>query len=592
MTRALMNLMLFCLAMPTMNLAGQQSSPDSLAHWLKQGEIHFEEGDFANARIYFIKAQQIVPEQSPEQVDIYNNLGNIAGYLGQPEEAIHNYQEALKRIEFTNDPIAHESSIKKNIAATYSDLKDFTKAFKYLQEAEKLARRSGKGDLIADCLNNKGILYEQTDSIAQALAVYSEAKDYYRSVNDIERLALVNVNIGVVAKTLGQNQEAILAYDSALYYAKKIPNAFYEAVILNNQGNLLSELGQHQKAIDNTQKALSIARNLQQMNLVQNCLESLSSQYASAGNYPRAYEFHIAFNALKDSLINEERIQALSEMETKYEVEKKNVQLVKLETENLLIEKEKTRLILYLILLAGIIVTITAFIFIRQRIAKLENNKKALELIAQTERQERERIAKDMHDELGSGISRITWITASAIKHSDPLKIENSFYQIEEISVELAQNMRSLIWLLNTNQTEWTTFVSIIREMTYRMSEEKNHTIHIADDEKNNGSILKSMAARDLMLIIKESVHNAIKYADAQEINIRFAQVDQDLELIVSDNGKGFDLDKIEPGQGLQNIRKRIEQLQGRIQIDGNPSKGAVLKIGLSVESIFERSAT
>lgn len=574
------------------NIAAQNNSTDSLTSWLREGEILFDEGEFEKARLQFLKAQKIAPDQSPEMADIYNNLGNISGYLGQPEDAIKNYQEALKRVQFTKDPVAHESSIKKNIAATYSDLKDFTNALKYLLEAEVLARKSGKGDLIADCLNNKGILYEQTDSVSKAMDVYSEAREYYRSVNDVERLALVNINIGVVAKKLEKKDEAVLAYDSALFYTRKIPNAFYEAVILNNQGNLFSEMGRHDEAIAGTQKALRIARELNQMNLVQECLESLSAQYAASGNYARAYELHIEFNALKDSLINDERIKALSEMETKYEVEKKNVQLVKLETENLLIEKEKTRLLLYVFMLVGIIVTITAVILIRQRIAKLERKRKELELVAQTERQERERIAKDMHDELGSGISSITWITASAINPGPEVNPANLFNQIEEISIELAHNMRSLIWLLNANRTDWTTFVSMIREMTSKMTEEKDLLVRVQDETHHEGNIMKSLPARDLMLIIKESVHNAVKYSEARSIAVLFTQAGNNLELNITDNGKGFDLKNIKPGQGLNNIRKRVENLKGHVLIEGNPGVGASIKIAIEEDTIFEKSTT
>jgi signal transduction histidine kinase len=564
-----------------------KAQSDSISYWVESGIKLFEEGDFESSREIFQKARIKAKENSEFLVEISNNLGNIAGYQGKPEEAIAHYQDALKNVRYAKDPLASESAIRKNIAATYSDLKDFSNSFKYLLEAEELARQGNRADLIADCLNNKGILYEQTDSIPQALQVYEEARRYYRSVNDIERLALVNVNIGVVAKNLSKLDEALMAYDSALYFASQIPNAFYESVILNNRGNVLSKLGRNGEAIETTKKALDIARMLGQMNLVQDCLESLADQYAAGGNYQMAFLHQQEFNALKDSLINAERISALSEMETKYEVEKKELRLTKLQAENLLIEKEKTRMGIYASVLVIILILIVVVAFIRQQILKLKQHKKELQIIAQTEKQERERIAKDMHDELGSGISRITWITAAAQKHVLNEGTMDSFNHIEQISVQLAHGMRSLIWLLNTGSTEWEKFVAMIRELTGQQTEEKNIAVHITGVESAKGKTLKPHAARDLMLLIKETVHNSVKYSGATTIGIHFYQQDNHFSIAISDNGIGFDVNAVHTGNGLTNIQVRARNLKGNSQIISSPGQGTKIRVELLAEEIF-----
>lgn len=565
----------------------QAQQADSVKHWMDEGERLFNEGQFENAKITFEKASKAVNENSNEYVECLNNLGNVAGYQGQPEEAIRYYQLALKKVQYSKDSIASKSSILKNIGATHSDLKDFTTAMKYLSEAEMLARKSGKSELIADCLNNKGIIYEQTDSIQRALEVYEEARDFYRSVNDIERLALVHVNIGVVAKNLERWDDAVNAYDSALYYARAIPNTFYESVILNNQGNLLSKLGRHQQAIANTIEALRLARELGQLNLVQDCLESLADQYAASGDHRKAYTYHKEFSALKDSLINDERISALSEMETKYEVEKKELQLAKLETENLLSEKANTRLGIWIAVLIVALIIIVITVILRQRINKLEQKRKALELVALTEKQERERIAKDMHDELGSGISRITWITAAAQRDPDHAIKTNSFEQIEGISEQLAQGMKSLIWLLNTGDTSWEMFIAKIRELTSQVTESQDISVGISGTDVIKGRILKQNAARDIMLLIKEATHNAVKYARAKNLHIQFYATAQGMTIHIEDNGIGFDMSSITRGHGLTNMMKRAKELQGDLSIESKPGHGTKIILNLDQQHIF-----
>jgi signal transduction histidine kinase len=563
------------------------SQDDSLQYWLKDGAILFDQGKFEASKTQFEKAKKIAPAQSAMQLEINNNLGNIAGYLGQPEVAIGHYQEALQHVQYSKDPISSESSIKKNIAATYSDLKDFPNSFRYLREAENLARSAGEPDLIADCLNNKGILYEQTDSIQKALQAYEEARSYYRSVQDFERLAMVNVNIGVVAKNLNKLDEALLAYDSALFFTRQIPNAFYESVILNNRGNVLSLLERHAEAISDTEKALAIARELGQMNLVQECLESLAHQHAAAGNYLKGFELHKEFSALKDSLINDERIATLSEMETKYDVKKKEIQLLQLQSDNLLIEKQKTRMGIYISILAILIGILIVGVIIRQRIQKLEQHKKELQLVTLTEKNERERIAKDMHDELGSGISRITWITAAAQRQSQKEEFQDSFQKIEHISVQLAQGMRSLIWLLNTGATGWDKFISLIRELTGQLTEESNLQVEIKGTEIFSNKVLKANAARDLMLLIKEAVHNAVKHASAKVITIEFTDRDGALSLTISDDGKGFGNSENPSGNGLKNMQVRAEQMNGTAKIESAVGKGTSVYVELPGSEIF-----
>ena len=570
-----------------LSFALNAQSSDSLKIWMEEGERLFNEGQFESSKQFFTKASKAASQNSNDYVECLNNLGNVAGYLGQPEEAIQYYQEALKKVQYSKDSIASKSSILKNIGATHSDLKDFTTALKYLSEAEILARKSGRSALIADCLNNKGIIYEQTDSILRALEVYEEARDFYRSVNDIERLALVHVNIGVVAKNLERWNEAVAAYDSALYYARAIPNTFYESVILNNQGNLFSKLGRHQEAVQNTTQALKLARELGQLNLVQDCLESLADQFAASGDHRKAYEYHLEFGALKDSLINDERISALSEMETKYEVEKKELQLARLETEKLLSEKSKTRMFIFIIVLIVVMIIIVIAVFIKQRINKLEQKRQSLELIAKTEKQERERIAKDMHDELGSGISRITWITAAAQRQHPETQVSTSFHQIENISEQLAQGMRSLIWLLNTGDTTWENFVAKIRELTSQVTEEHEINVNIEGATSANGITLKQHAARDLMLLIKEATHNAVKYSGAQTLKIQFILEKDTLTIRIADNGKGFDLSSIRKGHGLTNMMKRSRDLQGNLEIESKPGHGTTLQMTMPKNFIF-----
>lgn len=566
-----------------------QETVDSVDFFSEKGLQFYHEGNFTDAERQFLLASEYAfLHQSPKHVEILNNLGNIAGYVGQAEKAIAYYQEALRKVHLSKNPREIEAKILKNIGATYSDLEDFTNAMNYLQRAELLARELNNEDLIADCLNNRGIIYEQTDRMSLALEVYAQAMEIYRKSQDPDRLALVFINIGVVSKALGQFENAKSAYDSALFYSRQLGNEYYIAAALNNQGNVFAALHNFPEAIRITQEALEISRRIGHTDVEQNCLSSLAEQYHAMGMDEKAYLFQQRYSAFHDSLINVSRVSALTEMETKYEVEKKELQLDHLSIENKLKEEENRQNKLFIALLAISILMLVTGIIVWIRITKLQHKKKQLELIALTEKSERERIAKDMHDELGTGISRITWITAMAEKNVHDVVLKKQINAIENISGQLATGMKSLIWLLNSGNCTWSVLSGRIREMCAIQAEDHQFTLHFNADQIPADLVVKQYAARDLFLLCKEAMNNTSKYASATKVELLFSLDRDHFHLRLQDNGLGFDKNSVTRGHGLNNIDKRVHDLHGQCTIESSPGNGCIITLSLPRQSVFQ----
>lgn len=568
--------------------AHAQTEPDSLKIYSDKGLESYNTGNYVEAENQFLLAADFaLRHKSPEYVEILNNLGNIAGYVGQAEKAISYYQDALRQIHLSKKPREFEAKILKNIGATYSDLEDFKNAMSYLRRAEEIANELHDEDLIADCLNNRGIIYEQTDSMSLALDVYAQALSIYRKSNDPDRLALVFINIGVVSKSLLQLENAKAAYDSALHYSRLIGNEYYISATLNNLGNVLVALHDYKSAIQLTQEALHISQRIGHTDVEQNCLSSLAEQYHAMGMNDKAYLYQQRYSAFHDSLINVSRVNALTEMETKYEVEKKELQLSTLSLENELKEKENRQNKLYMVLLAIGFVVLSASGLVWLRFNKLRQKKKELELVAFTEKSERERIAKDMHDELGTGISRITWITAMAEKNIQDENLKKQIGSIENISGQLATGMKSLIWLLNSGNCEWQVLSGRIRELAALQAEDHDFKIIFNDISIPRQKIVQQYASRDIFLLCKEAMNNISKYANASTVKLIFELSHDKFFMQILDDGIGFDPKTITRGHGLNNLQKRAQDMKGNVVIESSPGNGCKISAMLSPEAVF-----
>lgn len=565
-----------------------QSDNDSITFYEQKGQEAYEKGNYEEAEKFYLRIAETARKNNfPKYLEVLNNLGNIVAYAGKSEAAIGYYQEALRNIDKSNNPIEFEAKIMKNIGATYSDLKDFKNASSYLNKAEIIARKTNNNELIADCLNNRGIIYEQIDSIPKALEMYSQARMFYQRIGNPERLALVYINIGVISKNLEQWELAKNSCDSALYYSRIIGNEFYISATLNNMGNVLSGMKRYDEAIKVTTEALEISRKIGQPDLEQNCLSSLSDQYHAKGDDKNAYLWQKEFIALHDSIINIERVDALTEMETRFDVEKKELELDRLSADNKLIEAENKRARLYQFILAiGLLVVIAGAMAIA-RIRNLRHKRKELELVAMTEKQERERIAKDMHDELGSGISRITWITASVAQNVNDEKQKSQIASIENIADQLSNGMKSLIWLLNSGNVQWSVLSGRIREMAAQLSEEFDFKLSFNQNGLNENPVVKQNAARDLFLLCKEVLNNSVKYSSAKNIELLFTNTNNRFTAFLSDDGEGFDANKIERGHGLNNIQRRAADLGGSAELKSSPKSGTKWQIDIPIENIL-----
>lgn len=193
----------------------------------------------------------------------------------------------------------------------------------------------------------------------------------------------------------------------------------------------------------------------------------------------------------------------------------------------------------------------------------------------------RARIAADLHDEIGSHLGGIALSAQLASRRVDDLeKAREHLEEIERTARETNDAMRDIVWLLKPGSTTLDELIARLRETAGSLLREVDLQF---ESEGITPRIVGIDFTRNVYLLGKESLTNIAKHARARNVRIRVRAANGRLCLTVHDDGDGFDLDKVRPGNGLENMRHRASLLGGTLQIVSAPRSGTTLSLDASI---------
>lgn len=192
----------------------------------------------------------------------------------------------------------------------------------------------------------------------------------------------------------------------------------------------------------------------------------------------------------------------------------------------------------------------------------------------------RERIAQDLHDEIGSSLGSIALIAQDIL--ADDKHAREDLSEIKSIADETVDAMRDITRLMQSERYGADDLPTLLRETADRMLRGLQH--HIRIDHHAQTRLLAVDRQRDLILMFKEALHNIMRHAAATEVNISLTPDRDSVVLSVKDNGKGFDPAATTVGMGLTNLRRRAEKHQGRADIISTP-QGTTLSLTLPLHA-------
>lgn len=238
---------------------------------------------------------------------------------------------------------------------------------------------------------------------------------------------------------------------------------------------------------------------------------------------------------------------------------------------------------LCVIALLGIgLVSTRLYIRNRLRVKNLQLREQHLQIEKQEAlTQERNRIAGEMHDDLGGGLTSIRMLSSRVQKKINNPEIQTQVDKIAQYSQELVQKMGEIIWAMNSNFDTLDNLIAYIRSYAVRYLDENNIRCIVQRPDEVPDINISGERRRNLYLAVKESLHNIVKHAEAERVNMHFI-LNGELEVRVQDNGKGIDPEQINQfGNGLYNMRKRLESIGGSMEIQSHEGTLLIFSIPL-----------
>lgn len=421
----------------------------------------------------------------------------------------------------------------------------------------------------------------------------------------------IQVNFGYYLKKghinfrMEKYREAFDDYRQAYGYALKGGHKNSISASLQALSNTALKLNNSEAAKSYAMQNLALADAINTKKARLEALMNLSEYYKRTGNSKKAFELLEQAMVIKDSLLSENNIKQVNVLAAIYESEKQQKEILLLQNEKeKQVEAVKQKNMLNIVFIASIIILLfigyLGFNNFRksqqiardqqeiqhQKIIELEKDKQLITVDAMLKGQEEERsrIAKDLHDGLGSLLSGT----------------KLSFMNVRENLVLTAENNalfdRSLSMLDNTIGDLRKVAQNLMPEALVKFGLQEAlrdfcNTIQSSTDTKvvyqQFGEIRKLNNTAEVFIyrIVQELVANIIRHAQATEIMVQLMMDDDATSLTVEDNGKGFDKNVLQykKGAGIRNITYRVQYLNGTLDIDTTPGNGTSVNIQLPI---------
>jgi signal transduction histidine kinase len=201
---------------------------------------------------------------------------------------------------------------------------------------------------------------------------------------------------------------------------------------------------------------------------------------------------------------------------------------------------------------------------------------------------ERNRITSDLHDDVGSSLSslQIHSVIARQIINTDIEKAKFYLDKVIEQSSDINSNISDIIWSMRSHEDRLIDIDGRIRNTISNLLGATNINYAIEIEKPLEAAVKNITARKNIMLIIKEATNNCAKYSNATAYKLSVAYNNAVLTIIIDDNGKGIPDGKIKTWNGLQSLRKRIEELKGTMDLQTAENRGVHLTFSIPATEI------
>lgn len=260
------------------------------------------------------------------------HIGKVYLHLNEFDKALEYCLKSLSLKEEISD-IKGVSLCLDRIGAIYINLRDYDTALKYQIRSKIKAEETDDQELISQTLNSIGVNYWYQKEYEQALAYFQKSRWLREKIDDKMGLSSVLNNIGVIYNEKKDFRNALKYYMRSLNIKEEIDYQTGIATTLINIGEVYGALKNYSQALRYMTRSMKLAQQIKAKNILRNSYKYLSQLYQEMGNLQKALEYYKLYSMEKDKIFNDRISQTVAEMQAKYETEKKEKEIAKLEHE-------------------------------------------------------------------------------------------------------------------------------------------------------------------------------------------------------------------------------------------------------------------
>ncbi|MBC3756844.1 sensor histidine kinase [Hyunsoonleella sp. SJ7] len=557
------------------------------------GRFHFFTGSLDSAYFYFNTSKNILHKlKDDKRAAIINiSIGAIQLKQGDYNKTIATLTESASFFEKTNDKL-NAAKCYSNIASAFAELELYPKAIEYSEKALGIFESLNQTRFRLITLPNLATQHYKNGDTVKAIAYNTDAEKLATELGDKRSLSIIYNNLGELF--LDSNPEKARTYlEKTVQLKDELNLKSGIEVAQNNLGYTYLKNKDYATAINYFKKAEKTLKGKQLVSVYNN----LSEAYSKIGRMENAFEYAKKSNTLNDSILNVENQKSFLEIQTKYETEKKENEILKLETENLEVDyKRKQNFYLFIGALLALSLAIVSLYFLqknakRKRIIMQQNLKikeqdfdqllqekelEGIDNILEAQEKERSKMAAELHDNLGSKVATLKLFLESYDEKED---FSNHYKKLKTLIGDTYNEIRNISKNKNFGAQISSGLIPSTKAIADQISETKKIKIDVINiDVKKR---IENNIEIQIFRIIQELITNIIKHSEATEATIQFSEDDDMLNIIVEDNGKGFDLNRQKSGIGLINIEKRVEKMQGDVVIDTAKGNGTTVILNI-----------
>lgn len=484
------------------------------------------------------------------------------------------------------DILSHQNNLKTNIEAVINELTSYALEKKdttvLLDTYRALVNKS------IDLDNRK----EALNYINKIIAIAKIQKDTFQLANNYMNIGTVFISTDPINN------------DSALYYTHKATPVYKKyndnrhlSYNYNNLGNIYKENGDYKKAIYYFKKADSVPLQKFFAKTKVVYYKNMADAFSKSKEYNKATIYLKKQIALQDSINDTQQNIAITGIKEKYDNEK-------LRADNLVSEAKRIKNKNYLYAALGLLAfgLITGFLIYKniirkkriaekdqqlakQKVTNLLKEQELLAIDAMIEGQEKERqlIASDLHDDLGALMATLQLNFENLDKHKNSEDSNVLFARTKSLISEAYQKIRKIAHAKNSGVIAKQGLLKAIKNNAHKISQLNDIDIDVREHGLENR--LENSLELTIFRIVQELITNIIKHADASQVTIHFTNHEGLLNIMVEDNGKGFDTKSISKskGMGIHSIEKRIESFEGTMTIESIIGKGTTIILDIPI---------